>query len=233
MNKFRQTLFWNNYKEFDKVVNNSSMRCTVDAVIYWKLFKEYNFSNILEVGVYQGLTTGLMLESSNNIKSYTGIDPVLKLDLFNKIWQDYLSSTKFHSMYSNDFVPSATYDFILIDGGHGYSQALSDLMMAATVLEPHGVLAIDDYILPEVAKAIEEFKKHTALVPFLQAEQTEFWHYPSVNRSVFLDNLLQDSINNFIFMYNINDGQILKAKTLNVFTNELDFFNQVIEFYDI
>lgn len=233
MNKFRQTLFWNNYKEFDKVVNNSSMRCTVDAVIYWKLFKEYNFSNILEVGVYQGLTTGLMLESSNNIKSYTGIDPFLKLDLFNKIWQDYLSSTKFHSMYSNDFIPSATYDFILIDGDHGYNQALSDLMMAATVLEPHGVLAIDDYILPEVAKAIEEFKKHTALVPFLQAEQTEFWHYPSVNRSVFLDNLLQDSINNFIFMYNINDGQILKAKTLHVFTNELDFFNQVIEFYDI
>lgn len=233
MNKFRQTLFWNNYKKFDKVSGDSSMRCTVDAIIYWKLFKEYNFSNILEVGVYQGLTTGLMLESSTNIKSYTGIDPELKLDLFNKIWQDYLGTTKFYNMCSGEFTPPTTYDFILIDGDHSYEQALSDLLMANTVLESNGVLAIDDYNLPEVAKAIAEFKKHTALVPFLQAEQTEFWHFPSNNRSDFLDNLLQDTINNFIFVYNINDNQILKAKTLHVFTNELDLFDQVLKLYDI
>ena len=233
MDKFKDTLFWKHYKEFDSIIGNSSMRSTVDAVIYWKLFQEYNFSNILEIGVYQGLTTGLMLESSANVKSYTGIDIQLRLDLFKTIWKDYLDRTTFYQQSSHNFNFNGKYDFILIDGDHSYNGALTDLINTKDLLSPTGVLAIDDYNMPEVAEAIQQFKTQTSMVPFLQAEQTEFWHYPSVNRANFLDNLLVDNINNFIFLYNINDGQILKAKTLNVFTNELDFFDQVINFYDI
>lgn len=233
MTKFKNTLFWKNYKRFDKVVGSSRMRSTVDAIIYWKLFQQYNFSNILEIGVHQGITAGLMLESSAEINSYTGIDINLRLDLFNSIWEDYLDYTTFYQQSSQDFKFNRMYDFILIDGDHSYEGVIADLINTKNLLSPAGVLAIDDYGYSGVAEAMTEFKKHTNFVPFLQAEQTEFWHDPSVDRSIFLDNLLQDSINNFIFMYNINDGQILKAKTLNVFTNELDFFNQVIEFYDI
>lgn len=235
MGKFRETVFWKNYKSFDKICSNSSMWSTVDALLYWKLFNEYNFSNILEIGVYQGLTTGLMLETSNNIQSYTGIDIKLQLNKFNIIYNDYLKYTKFYEQSSRKFKFSGTYDFILIDGDHSYNGALTDLLTTSQLLSKNGILAIDDYSLPDVAAAMEEFKKTTNLVPFMQLEQTEFWHYPENNRSLFLDNLLTDTINNFIFLYNIdiNNTVVLKAKTLMVFTNELDFFDQVLNFYDI
>jgi hypothetical protein len=233
MSKFRNTLFWKNYKKFDKVVGNSSMRSPIDALIYWELFKEYNFSNILEIGVYQGLTAGLMLESSSLLESYTGIDTNLRLDLFNEIWTNYLTNTKFYEQSSQEFNYSKTYDFILIDGDHSYNGALTDLMKTSKLLSKNGVLAIDDYSMPEVAIAVSEFKKHTELVPFLQTEQTEFWHYPNIDRSKFLDGLLINKINNFIFLYNIDNNQILKAKTSMIFTDQIDFTNQVLEFYDI
>ena len=233
MSKFKDTLFWKNYKKFDKIIGNSSMRSTVDALIYWELFKEYNFANILEIGVYQGLTAGLMLETSKQLESYTGIDIELRLDLFNTIWADYLVNTKFYEQPSQTFDYSNTYDFILVDGDHAYNGALADLIKTSTLLSKDGVLAIDDYSMVGVAAAISEFKKHTELVPFLQVEQTEFWHHPSNDRSNFLDGLLTNKINNFVFLYNIENNQILKAKTLTVFTDQIDFTNQILEFYNI
>lgn len=233
MTLFRDSLFWKNYKQFDKIVNESSMRSTIDAIIYWRLFEKYKFSNILEIGVYQGLTTGLMLEASSTVKKYTGIDPTLRLDLFENIWKNFLDVTTFYEQTSQTFVFTEMYDFILIDGDHSYKTVLIDLLNTQKHLSPNGVLAIDDYARPEVAAAISSFKSQTNLVPFLQAEQTEFWHHPSVDRTDFLDNLFSDPINNFIFMYNINDGQILKAKTLNVLTDNINFFDQVLEFYNI
>lgn len=213
------------------------MRSTVDALIYWELFKEYNFSNILEIGVYQGLTAGLMLETSSRIESYTGIDIHLKLDLFNDIWGKYSANAKFYEQPSQIFEHSKIYDFILVDGDHSFNGALTDLIKTSKLLSHNGVLAIDDYKLPEVAMAINEFKNHTELIPFLQSEQTEFWHHPSVDRSDFLNNLLVNKINNFIFLYNIDstphNTQILKAKTLSIFTNEFNFFDQALNFYDI
>lgn len=233
MSKFIDTLFWKNYKKFDKVVGNSSMRSTVDALIYWELFKEYNFANILEIGVYQGMTAGLMLETSKQIESYIGIDIKLQLDLFNNIWADHLVNTKFYEQSSQTFEYTNTYDFILVDGDHSYDGTLTDLIKTSTLLSRNGVLAIDDYSMPGVAVAISEFKKHTELVPFLQAEQTEFWHHPGIDRSKFLDGLLINKINNFVFLYNIENNQILKAKTLTVFTDQIDFTNQILEFYNI
>ena len=211
------------------------MRSTVDALLYWKVFNEYNFSNILEIGVYQGQTAGLMLESSNNIQSYTGVDIKLQLNNFNSIYNDYLVYTKFYEQPSEGMVFDRIYDFILIDGSHSYDGVLADLFAASRALSTDGVLAIDDYILPGVASAIETFKKTTDLIPFLQLEQTEFWHHPGTNRSQFLDNLITDPINNFIFLYNIDTGpnSVLKAKTLMLLTNELDFFDQALKFYDI
>lgn len=233
MHKFKDSKFWKNYNKFDKVVGQSSMRSTVDALFFWKLFNQYNFSNILEFGVYQGLTTGLMIESTGNLVSYTGIDPYLKLDTFYSIWPA-RDNINFYPISSQSFVSDQTYDFILVDGDHSYSAALADLQHSEKLLAPNGVLAIDDYNLSaDMIQAVADFKKTTKLVPFLQVEQTEFWHSPSCDRSDFLDSLFNDPINNFIFMYNINSDSILKAKTTKVFTDELNFFNQVLEFYNV
>lgn len=234
MHKFRDTLFWKNYHKFSKVTDNSPTRCTVDALVYWLLFKEYNFSHILEIGVFQGMSSGLMIESTNNLKSFTGIDPQLQIDLFQNIWKDYLNKVTFFEIPGNKFTPAQQYDFILVDDDHSYENTLYHLKLAESHLAEDGILAIDDYdFSDDMKRAISVFKKTTKLVPFLQAQQTEFWHNPKNNRANFLDNLLTSTINNFVFMYNIDNDSILKVKTLNVFTNEIDFFDQVLKFYNV
>lgn len=233
MIKLRESLFWQNYDKFEKIVDNSPMRSTIDALIMWKLFQEYQFENVLEIGVYQGQTAGLILDSCSDLKSYTGIDISLKLDLFYKIWGQHTNKTKFYQQPSSTFDYNQTYDFILVDGDHSELGVLQDLSKVEPCLSKNGILAIDDFDIPSVSAAVDTWSKRTPLVPFLQVQQTEFWHYPVNDRSKFLDGLFTDPISNFVFLYNINNDKILKAKTSRVFTNNLGFFNQMLEFYDI
>lgn len=229
---FQQSKFWQNYTKFDKIVNNSSMRCTLDAIIYWKLFQHFNFKNILEIGVYQGLTSGLMLEFSDAV--LVGVDPTLRLDVFNTVFDQYTNRAKFISCTSQEFETNETFDFILIDGDHAVDAAYNDLVKFTPLLAQSGVLAIDDYKLVLVPKTIIKLKS-LGLQPFLQLEQTEFWHYPDQDRAEFLDNLLIDQVSKFIFLYNINlhGHTTLKAKTLEAFTDNIDLFNKVLEIYNV
>ena len=84
--KFKDTIFWNHYTDYQAVVKESRMRSTVDALVLWKLCQFYKFNNILEIGVHQGLTTGLLLEANPEAK-VTGIDPIEKLELLHKHYQ--------------------------------------------------------------------------------------------------------------------------------------------------
>ena len=61
----QETRFWKNYSRYNTIVEKSSMRSTLDAIIYWKFLNYYKFKNFLEIGVYQGLTTGLFFESNS------------------------------------------------------------------------------------------------------------------------------------------------------------------------
>lgn len=232
--KSKNTTFWKNYELYNKVVGNSSMRSTVDAVLLWKLFQEFKFNRCLEIGVYQGLTSGLILES-NATNTLIGIDPILQLNLFNLNYSSAITNrAKFISANSQELEINDTFDFILIDGDHTANVAYCDLIKYIPMLDKNGVLAIDDYALPGVKKAINMLK--TELVPFLQCEQTEYWHYPCVDRSDFLDGLLSDKISKFIFLYNIKTSTqqtILKAKTIEALTDNIDLFDIILKIYDI
>lgn len=232
--RFRDTIFWKNYDSYDKIVGGSSMRCVVDAVVYWKLLKEFKFKKFLEIGVYQGLTSGLMLES-NESGTLLGIDPMLRLSNFNSFYPESVKQrSTFIEGLSQNIDVSGTYDFILIDGDHSVDGALEDMLKFVPLLEEHGVLAIDDFDkfgLPEVVPRLIDL----GLVPFLQAEQTEFWHYPSINRSKFLDGLLTDSIGNFIFIYNIDrfGNTVLKVHTIKLLTDHINFFDKALQIYNV
>jgi hypothetical protein len=69
----------------------------------------------------------------------------------------------------------------------------------------------------------------------IQAEQTEFWHYPDQDRSAFLDNLLVDKISQLILLYNIDlhHCTVLKAKTVKAFTDNIELFDRALELYDV
>ena len=236
MKKFRDTKFWKNYSSYDKIVNESSMRSTVDAVIYWRLLNAFEFKSFLEIGVYQGLTTGLFFESSP-LAVVTGVDPTDRLELFYQNYPECQKQFTFINQSSQDIKLHNCYDFILIDGDHSYESAAADIAICLPCLNTNGVLAIDDYKSVGVAKAIKDLYNLTSdWVPFLRAEQTEFWHHRSVDRSNFLDSLLTDDISKFIFIENKFDfykNCVCTAKTLGIFTDYTDYFDLALKHYNI
>jgi len=236
MIQFRNTKFWQNYSEYDKIVDQSSMRSTVDAVIYWRLLNAYKFKNFLEIGIYQGLTTGLFFESSPNA-SVTGIDPVGRLELFYKNYPEHQDRFTFVNQPSQAVTLTDTYDFILVDGDHDYDPAISDITKCLPHLDTNGILALDDYKSIGVAKAIKDlYNLTTDWVPFLRAEQTEFWHHRSNDQGKFLDSLLTDPISKFIFIQNEFDSYnncICTAKTLGIFTDQTEYFDLALKHYNI
>jgi predicted O-methyltransferase YrrM len=234
--KFQSTKFWQNYTQYDKVIEHSSMRSTVDAVIYWKILTNFSFNEFLEIGVYQGLTTGLFFETSPGAH-VTAIDPTDRLDLFYKNYSEYKEQFTFINNQSQKITLDKMYDFILIDGDHSYLPVKTDIEKCLPMLTKTGILAIDDYKLPGVALAIEDlYNLKTDWVPFLRAEQTEFWHHRECDRGLFLDSLFTDPISKFIFIRNEVDkfnNTICVAKTLGIFTDILEYFDMALKHYNI
>jgi hypothetical protein len=213
------------------------MRSTVDAIAYWRLLNYFEFKTFLEIGCYQGLTTGLFFESNNNA-NVVGVDPVNRLELFYKNYPEFQNQFTFINQKSQDIeLNSHLYDFILIDGDHSYQAAKQDIFKFFKCLKNTSVLAIDDFRMPEVARATEDlYNLNNNWVPFLQAEQTQFWHHRSVERGDFLDSLLTDPIKNFIFVENIVDhhgNSICSLKTLPIFTDLIEYFDMALKHYNI
>lgn len=235
--KFQDSRFWLNYQKYDSIVGNSSMRSTIDGLIYWKLLTSFKFKKFLEIGVYQGLTTGLFFETNNDAE-VLAVDPAGKLSLFYNLYPEHKNNLTFINEKSEDAkIPDGLYDFILIDGDHSYEPAIHDIKSCLPRMSNNSILALDDYKLDGVQRAISDLHNmNTDWVPFLQAEQTQFWHHKSADRANFLDALLIDPISNFIFIENITDeygNVICSAKTLNIFTNELDIFDSALKKYNI
>lgn len=237
MIKFQDTKFWKNYSTYEHIVSQSSMRSTVDAIAYWKLLTQFKFEKFLEIGVYQGLTTGLFFESNSNA-AVVGVDPTNRLELFYKNYPEFQNQFTFINCKSQDAnFNNCCYDFILVDGDHSYLPAKQDILNSLACLNTTSVLAIDDYKMPGVARAIDDLHKlDNNWVPFLQAEQTQFWHHRSCDRGDFLDSLLVDPISNFIFIENIVDqynNTICSMRTLRMLTDQPNYFDLALKHYNI
>jgi hypothetical protein len=205
--------------------------------MFWKLLTEFKFDKFLEIGMYQGLTTGLFFDS-NKQASVVAIDPFEHISLFDDIYSEHKINLTFIKKQSQDVdLSGQVYDFILIDGDHSYQMARNDIFKCLPCLQQHSILAIDDYKMPGVAKAIEDlYNTNNDWVPFLQSEQTQFWHHRGCDRGNFLDSLLTNVIANFIFLHNITDhhgNTVCSATTLKIFTDRLDFFNLALEQFDV
>jgi len=235
--KFRDTKFWKNYPMYDRMVHNSSMRSTVDSVILWKLLQKYQFKNFLEIGVYQGLTTGLMFESTPDAV-ITGVDIKDQLSLFYKNYPEYTNQFTFFNQPSQSFnFDNSIYDFILVDGDHNYQTAKIDIFNCLPHLNNTGILAIDDYKLAGVANAIQDLHNlKTDWVLFLRSEQIEYWHHRSYDRSNFIDSLFDDPISKFILINNVvdnNKNTICTAKTIAMLTDQTEYFDMALKHYNI
>lgn len=237
MNMFQNTKFWKNYLRYDKVSNDSSMRGFVDAILLWELLLSFPKQDILEIGCYQGLTTGLFFDTVNDVR-VTCIDTNDRLDLFRSYHRDNLDRFEFILADSQSITKlDQNYDMIFIDGDHGYESCWHDIQLALQHLAPSGILALDDYTMPGVSKAIENlYGLNNGWIPFLQGIQTQYWHHCSQDKNKFLDTLLLNPINNFIFLQNTTDihsNTILEAKSVWMLTDHYQIFDQALKMYKI
>lgn len=236
MIRFQDTRFWKRYGDYDKIVLNSSMRSTVDGLLYWRLLNAFNFYKFLEIGIYQGLTTGLFIESNKNCQ-ITAIDPKYNLNLLYQHYPEATDRLTFVNKKSKEVTLENEFDFILIDGDHSYEEAWHDISQCLSLMHKDSVLAIDDYKMPGVAQAINKLynTKHN-LVPFMRTEQTEFWHNANCDRGNFLDSMLIDPICNFVLLQNETDGfsnTVLTAKTIHMLTDHPKYFDLALKEYNI
>ena len=237
--KFRNTVFWKTYPEYEKIVANSSMRATVDAILLWRLIQHFKFKKFLEIGIYQGLTTGLFLEASGD-GTVVGIDPASKLDLFYKNYADSQHRFTLIQEKSQNVDLSGEYDFILLDSDHyvDYEFMKYDLDQTLPLLNKSGILAINCSLeASDPLKLIDElYTSKTDWVPFMRLEQLMLCHHVSSDRSEFLDSVFRDPISKFIFLHNEKNKHndiVLMCKTLGIFTDFTEFFDLALERYDI
>lgn len=170
----------------------STMRVNVDLAILFYMIKFFQPRSILEIGVYEGLTLGLMLEAAPAQCVLTGIDiHTIVGDLFHTHYSAMSENVKIIKISSDDFESTQGYDFINVDGDHNMPRQYTDIAKSAAMLNANGILMVDDIDMPGVIEAVDCFiEQQSDIVPFLMTTQTMFFHRPQYHQAgEFLDAL--------------------------------------------
>lgn len=128
---------------------------------YVYLLDQLQPKRALEIGFNYGYSASLILESSNqtilksiDVASHWYTQPtgdIIKQaygDRFEYLWMDSRTALP------NEVSAAALYDFIIVDGGHSYEIARSDIASSIKLLHQGGVLIVDDSDAPSVNAAV-------------------------------------------------------------------------------
>lgn len=130
----------------------------------------------IEIGVWKGVSTKFVLNSFDIKKIYL-IDPYVPLDFLPQYFgtkemvdksrnEAHVNLKAFHDkiVWLQDFsqnvsgkIPDEIADVLYIDGEHSYEAVLQDLNLYVPKLKKNGIVIGDDYKIPGVKKAIEEY----------------------------------------------------------------------------
>ncbi len=119
--------------------------------------------NILEIGFNLGHTTEAFIEKSNASvvsvdifrHAYSWIARIYFTKNFKKRIQFYRGDSKV--VLEKLTLQEKKYDLILIDGGHTYDVAKSDVENSIKLLNKNGILIIDNLEMKSVYEAVNEF----------------------------------------------------------------------------
>lgn len=147
----------------------------------FKILRDYVKANscadILEIGVYQGSTSQLLITSSSAPKvNYVGVDlfediddvtmeyeKALKPGDLESVLKNLTSLNKgnciLHQGNSREVLPEleGSFDLIFIDGGHSYETISSDFKNSLRLLKQDGIIFIDDYTDEDYMKDVRKF----------------------------------------------------------------------------
>lgn len=151
-----------------------------------KVIKQHNYQSILEVGVALGGHAETILNNTN-ITSYIGVDPYRCYDPSDGFQQDVSRYSSLDPQQNFDYLyqwvknvrlsvfegrfqlfrktaseasqelEDASLDCIFIDGDHNYETVLKDLEALFPKLKTGHLMIGDDYSMPAVARAVNDF----------------------------------------------------------------------------
>ena len=139
--------------------------------------KSRNIENVLEIGFAGGRHTYTILKSFN-IKNMVSIDIIFtkvcheKIDQIKKEFKqiEFIqndSKAALTESFMKEKFPDGI-DYVLVDGGHSYNDAMSDMKNTYRFLNTGGVMIVDDYkskICPiqDVDNAVMDFAKQQGI----------------------------------------------------------------------
>ncbi len=152
--------------------------------IFNKIINDYNYKNVAEVGVGYGTHAKHILQNTK-VHLYL-IDPMIYYpnDEFAKDIMNHTSETpgnNFNELYdlinnelkpfcdrytwfrkksleiTNNDIPPNSLDAVFIDGAHDYNNVLNDLIQWYDKIRTGGQILGDDYWMPDVTRAVNDF----------------------------------------------------------------------------
>jgi len=209
---------------------------------YWKVCEYFKPKTVLEIGFYEGLTFGLMFESTDADTKYVCVDINFsrKESNFDLIFKDdpKYDSITFIETDSKNLELTQLFDLVHIDGTHTYEYVKNDLLKVLPLLHKNSILIMDDVTEhhPDVNQVIKTFLlgQHD-FVPFLSADREMFFHHVSHSADDFLDNFIVKNSTDIMtfFNYQYEGLTVLRGHVANFFNDNPSIFIDQLRKYNL
>ena len=230
--KFNESTSWQNLNKFDE-----TMRTTIDSFLLFYVIQYFQRRSILEIGFRQGYSFGLMLEASPHDAVLEAVDiSYPDFTIFDLLKTN--KKTKLNTISSQKFVYANQYDFINVDGYHGYDEAKVDILNAIAHLSSDGILMVDDYSIPDVDRAITDIlQMNLGIKPFLKGFQEVFFvrNNSQLPLNTFEVDFLHSEINDFCNATNISykNYNVIDIWCKHVYIKFPHIFAEVVKAYNL
>jgi hypothetical protein len=230
--KFNKSITWQNLNKFDE-----SMRTSIDSLLLFYVIQYFQRRSILEIGFRQGYSFGLMLEASPPDAVLEAVDVMYpEFTIFDMLKTN--KETKLYTIQSQKFVSARQYDFINVDGHHGYKEAKVDILNAIDHLSPDGILMVDDYGISDVDRAITDIlQMNLGIKPFLKGIQEVFFvrNNSCLPLNTFEVEFLHSEINDFCNVTNTSykNYNVVDIWCKHVYIKYPHIFAEVVKTYNL
>jgi hypothetical protein len=217
-------------------------RDCIGIYTYWKICEYFKPKSVLEIGFLEGLTFGILFESTDVDTKYVCVDVDFspKEKYFDFIFKDdpKYDSITFVETDSKNLNLTQPFDLIHIDGDHTYEYVKNDVLKILPLLHKNSILIMDDMTehCPDVSKVIKELLlgQHD-FVPFLSVDREMFFHHVSHSADDFLDNFLSKDATDIMtfFNYQYEGFTVLKGHVPNFFNDNTSIFIDQLRKYNL
>lgn len=129
-----------------------------------QLAKNMGAKTILEIGVFHGETTRLLIDALSTGGNYVGLDvDDYRLPETLSKFKDKTKQCDFILMNSLDYLPTAKngyFDFIFVDGNHEPDHVMKEFKLLESKIAPNGILVYHDSLHIDGPRQITEYVRN-------------------------------------------------------------------------